>query len=197
MASGSENPLSDYNPPISANPNTWDVVKIAGQQCPGYCELSGFERKWKWDRKKGKGAQGATSTYTGVEPVEGEIIFYLWSGLHFQEWESFRSLFKYDPTKQPSLTGTQAVDIYHASLADIGIKSVVCESISPIRHVGSNLFECRVKLLEYIPAPKASAVATPSGAKSGIITGVNASTPAPTDPLQLKIQQLYQEFQKV
>ena len=196
MSSGAQNPLSDYNPPTAANPNVWDVVKIAGQQCPGYCEISGFERKWKWDRKKGKGAQGFTGTYTGVEPVEGEINFFLWAGIHFVQWETFRPLFKYDPTKGVVATAS-AIDIFHPSLADIDIKAVVCESISPIKHLGGNLFEIRVKLYEYLPPPKAAAVATPKGSKSGITTGGNASTPAPTDPLQLKIQQLYSEFQKV
>lgn len=192
MSSGALNPIADYNPPVVANPNRWDVVTIAGQTCPGYCEIAGFERKWKWDKKTGKGAQGTTCTYTGKPAVEGELIFFLWTGLHFVQWEIFRPLFQYDPTKQQ----TQAIDIFHPSLADLNIKAVVIESISPIRHIGHNLYECRVKASEYVPPPKAAAVATPAGAKAaaGAGSGSNPAAPSPTDPLQIKIQQLYNQF---
>lgn len=196
MSSGAINPVSDYNPPSYATPNAWDVVRVAGVICPGYCQIRGFERKWCWDKKTGKGAQGTTTTYTGKPAVTGEISFFLWTGLHFQQWESFRPLFKYDPTRK----NIQAVDVFHPSLADLEIKSLVCEEIAPIRHVGENLFVQLVKLCEYVPPPKAAAVSTPSGSNSGSGTGAGPGTggaaPAPTDPLQLKIQQLYQEFQK-
>lgn len=192
MSSGTLNPLADYSPPILANPNRWDIVVIGGNICPGYVEISGFERKWNWDTKTGKGAQGTTNTYTGKPAVEGELTFYLWTGLHFLQWEQFRPLFKYDPTKKT----TQAIDIFHPSLADLDIKSVVCQSVGPIKHVGNNLYACHVKLIEYVPPPKAAAVATPTGSKTGAGAGASSTAPAPTDPLQIKIQQLYSEFQK-
>ena len=193
MASGALNPLIGYSPPqFTAPPNTWDVVKISGQTCPGYCEISGFERGWGWDVKKGKGAQGQSPTYTNKPECEGEITFFLWTAGHFTAWESFRPLFLYDPTKSTTL---QAVSISHPSLEDIGIHRVVCQKISPIRHVGEGLFTCVVKLLEFSPPPPTSAVASPNGTKPDT-TNPGAPLPAsPQDPEQVKIAQLYAQLQ--
>ena len=192
MASGALNPVSDYNPPQFVVPTRWDVVKISGVTCPGYCEISGFDRGWGWDVKSGKGAQGTTPTYTSKQECEGDVTFYLWTGAHFVAWETFRPLFLYDPTKTTTL---QAVSIFHPSLADLGIKSVVTRKLSPIRHLGENLYSVVAKLLAYEPPPKDSAVATPTSATTG--SGVNTKPPpAPTDPLQQKVAQLFSQFQQ-
>jgi hypothetical protein len=73
--------------------------------------------------KKEKGAKGSTVTLNEYPPVEGSITFKLWTPEHFTEWAEFRANFKYDPTKKP----IGAVDIYHPSLAEIGVTSVVCK----------------------------------------------------------------------
>jgi hypothetical protein len=190
MASGENNPIADYNPPLIAFRTAWDVVLISGVTCPGYCEISGFERGWGWDVKEGKGAQGTTPTYTNKQRCEGEIVFYLWTAQDFIDWEGFRPLFLYDPTKSNT---PQAVSIEHPSLADIGIKSVVTQKISPIRHLGNQLYSCTVKLLEYAPPPPANAVASPTGTKPDA-TLQNSEAPAPTDPLQQKIADLLKQL---
>ena len=190
MASGELNPVADYDPPAFGQFGAWDVVRISGVTCPGYCEITGFERGWGWDVKEGKGAQGTTPTYTNKQKCEGEITFYLWTNQHFVDWETFRPLFLYDPTKANT---PQAVSIEHPSLADVGIKSVVTQKISPIKHLGDQLFSCTVKLLEYAAPPPTSAVATPTGTKPDS-TVQNSEAPAPTDPLQIKIADLLKQL---
>jgi hypothetical protein len=192
MASGALNPLIGYDPPqFNAPPNRWDYILLSGQQSPGYCKISGFKRGNKWDTKRGKGAQGQNQTYTNKPGAEGEITFYLWTATHFAQWESFRPLFLYDPTKTTTL---QAVQIDHPSLADLGIKRVVTQDISPIYHDGAGLFYCVANLMEFDPPPPTSAVASPSAAKPNTPPG--ATPPAsPQDPLQAQIADLWKQFQ--
>jgi hypothetical protein len=145
------------------NPQAWDVIIVAGVRSPGVCELSGFKRDYEWDIKKGKGAFGATTTFVGRTPAKGSVKIHLWLPSHFVEWDKFRALLKYDPTK----TKVSAVDIYHPALADVDIKSVVVESIGSIEHEKGQLYSVTIGLLEYFPPPKASAVSTPQSSKSG------------------------------
>lgn len=160
--------MSGLNNPIDY-PQDWDTVTISGNVSPGICEVSGFERAHEWDVKKGKGTQGATITYVGRPPAKGTVKFYLWTAKHFDQWDTFVPLFKYDPTKQ----SVQAFSMYYPSLDDIDLFQFVCEGIGAIVHEGKQLYSCTVKLLEFFPAPKASAVSTP----------VKATTnKAPEDP---------------
>lgn len=190
MASGANNPLSGYNPPSFQLPDPWDVVQISGQICPGYCTIEGFERKWNWDVKNGKGAQGTTKSYVAKPDVTGRFTFYVWTGQQFTQWEQFRPLFLYDPTKK----NIQSVDVLHPSLQDLGITSLVCNSLSPLKHTGHGLFTCVAEMGEFTIPPKAAAVATPTGSNSTTKPPVNPQAPAPTDPQQIKIAQLSHEL---
>lgn len=186
MTTGAVNPLAGYNPPAFFAPSEHDVVVIGGQTCPGIVTLDGFERKWKWDKKKGKGAQGVTPTMTGKDECSGTFTFYVYTALQFVLWEGFRPVFKYDPTRQ----NVEAVSVYHPSLADLDISSLYCEELSPLLHRGHGLWTCMAKMSEFTPVPKAAAVATPTQSKSSNNAKPNPAAPAPTDPLQIKIQQL-------
>ena len=185
MASGAIDPI--------LNAQDWDVITLGGQLSPGVCEVSEFKRAHEWDQKKGKGTLGATATYVGRPLAKGSIKFKLWTSLHFQQWDLFRQLFQYDPTKQ-NVTG---VGIYHPSLADIGITSVVCESIGNIVHEGDGLYSVTVELLEYAPPPKASAVSTPTTSKTTTTIAPGSPPGAPPDPVadaqQKEIKTLLQQ----
>lgn len=150
MSSGQLNPID--------NPQAWDVIVIGSATSPGICKVSEFKRAFEWDVKKGKGTFGSTVTFVGRPPAKGSITFYLWTAQHFTDWETFRPLLKYDPTKNT----VKAVDIFHPSLADIGISSVVTESLGNIVHEGNQLYSVKVDFLEYFPPPKKSAVSTPN-----------------------------------
>jgi hypothetical protein len=145
-----------------ANPQSWDVVVIGTQTSPGFCKVGEFKRAFEWDVKKGKGTLGGTVTFVGRPPARGSITFYLWTREHFTAWDTFRDLLKFDPSRH----AVQAVDMFHPSLADIGVNSVVTESIGNIVHEGSQLYSITVEFLEYFAPPKASAVGTPTGSLS-------------------------------
>jgi hypothetical protein len=191
VSTGTTNPLSGYNPPAFGAPSTFDVITVAGQTCPGICVLSGFKRKWKMDKKKGKGANGVDLTQTGKDVLTGTITFYVWTALQLVLWEGFRPLFKYDTTKQQM----QAVTVFHPALADLDISALVCESLSPMLHVGKGLYSCEADMVEWSPPPKAAAVSTPTQAKAGGSgPTINPAAPAPTDPQQIKIAALLKQL---
>ncbi|SRR5258708_2215308 len=178
--------------PIS-NAQDWDKIQLGLTTSPGICIINNAERKYGWDIKRGKGTLGGTVTFNESPPVEFSIQFLLWEPQHFIQWSTFRTLFKYDPTKKT----TTAIDIYHPSLADIDIKSVVCKSLGGIKHDGKQLYSIDVELIEYHPPPKKSAVSTPDTSKP------NANTPGigtQPDPIaaaqQAEIAKLLAEINK-
>ncbi len=189
MSSGQVNPID--------NPQVWDVVIVGGYYSPGRCEVSEFKRAHEFDVKKGKGTLGATVTFVGRPPAKGSIKFFLWTPGHFFQWDIFRQILKYDPTKKK----VTAIDIYHPSLADIELNSVVVESIGnivPEGGVGSGLFSITVELLEYFPPPKASAVSTPNGSastSSGTGAAPGKTAPAAVDAQQQQIAALLAQAQ--
>lgn len=170
MSSGSVDPISF--------PETWDVIIIGQATSPGLCKISDVKRGFEWDVKKGKGTLGGTVTFTGRPPAKFSVTFRLWLADHFTEWDLFRPLLKFDPTKKT----VRAVDIYHPALADIEIHSVVTEGIGGIIHEGDGMYTITVEFIEYFPPPKAAAVGTPSGSKSPKDPKTN-TTGASDDPI--------------
>jgi len=169
MASENLDPLS--------NPQAWDVLRVGQATNPGIAIVGEAKRKFEWDKKKGKGTNGFTSTYVGLPPVEASVEFLLWTPAHFREWAVFRALLKYDATKK----AIQAVDVFHPSWADVDFKSVVTESIGSTVHKGKGLYSITVEFSEYRPAPKKSAVSTPTKSEA---TKSNETTPgAQPDPV--------------
>ncbi len=142
-----------------SSPESWDVVMVANTNTPGVAELSGFARPFGWEVKKGKGAKGSTVTLNDYPPAKGTLTLRFWTQDHFIQWAEFRAIWNYDPTKKP----VAAVDIFHPSLADLGIDRVVCEEISAVEKESPGLYKVVIKLIEYNPPPKKPAVATPDG----------------------------------
>ncbi len=193
MTTGAVNPLLNYNPPAFYAPSTWDVIQLEGVTCPGTVRISGFDRKFRWDKKGGKGAQGETLSYVMKYAAQGRLLFYVWTEAHFEAWETFVPLFKYDPTR----TTLQAVTIWNPLLSDVDITQVVVESIGPFEHQGAGLWTREVNVIEWNPPPKAAAVATPTAAQSGRNGPVvNPQAPDATNPLITKIQSLATQFQQ-
>lgn len=158
-------------------PWVWDSIEIVSVNAhsPGYCVLSGFERKHEFDVKKGKGTKGSTITFTQLPPAEGEIEFFLWDDGtlgtghdHFAEWAAFVPLLKYDPTRKK----IEAIQIWHPALDDLDISSVVCLEIGMLTRTKDLMFSSKCKFLEYTPPPKGSAVGTASGTKKTLKSSV-------------------------
>lgn len=186
------NPPQVNADPIS-NPQAWDVVVIAGVKSPGLAQVGAFDRQHDFDVKKGKGTIGATLTFTGKPPAKGSIKFLLWTQAHFSAWVNFRTLFKYDPTKQ----SVQPVDIYHPSLSDVDITSVVCEKLGNAVHDGNGLYSISVELIEYTAPPQTSAVSTAKGSKSTPKTYEQTPGDPPDSASDTKQKELAQLLKKV
>jgi hypothetical protein len=179
-----------------ANPQAWDAILVAGHQSPGVCFLSGFKREQVFDKKKGKGTKGNTLTYVQGPSVEGTIKFLLWDNgtgatghNHFAEWDAFVPFLQYDPTKKK----VQAIDLFHPALAAISATSFVCEEIGACEQEGEpgqQLYSITIKLCEYYPPSKSSAVGTPSTSVAGTVPGGGAGVPANTNAQDAQQQQI-------
>ncbi len=163
-----------------ANPTGWDTVTIGGISVPGVVELSDAAREYDWDVKKGKGAAGATTTFTSKPPAEFTVRVRLWEPDHFVADDAILILITYDPEKGLPII---ARDVYHPALSQVGISSCVTKKIGIITHKGDGEFEREIRFLEYKPPPPVSAVSTPSqSASDGALDG------ASVDPLILAKQ---------
>ena len=161
------------------DPQAYDFVTIAGARSPGICVVSGAKRAQKWDVKDGKGTKGATTTFTNLPPAAFTIKFQLWTAQHFADWDRFRPLLKYDPTKKAA----QAFDIFHPALAHLGIVSVVCEDLGQVEHDGQGMYSITCSFLEYFPAPPTPIVSTPQGSRPVSKDGPGAPPGLPPDPV--------------
>ncbi len=165
------NPIDD--------PQGWDYVLVAGHISPGRCEVSNAKRSQAFDVKRGKGARGATLTYTGVVPAEPRIKLWFWLPQHFDQWNDFLPLLQYDGTKAE----VKAVAIYYPSLADVGISSIVVKDIGAIEYESTGLYSVTIETIEYLPPPKASEVSTPTTSQTGARkSSAGSTTGAAGDP---------------
>ncbi len=169
-----------------------DFFTLAGVDSPGVIPpggITGFDREFSFDIKQGKGAIGATTTFTGQAPAEGTIKLQLWLPAHFDAWTLFVKMLKIDPTKAPA----SALDIYHPSLVDLAIRAVQVKKITPLIHEGAGLYTVAITLIEYIPAKKTSAVSTASGSKGSDYT----SKPSPGQQVDQTIDALEKEIKSL
>jgi len=162
------------------DPSAWDLVLIASVEYP-YCTVSGFSRKHKWDVKEGKGTFGATTTFTNEPPMEGDITFTAWESAHFTLFDGILDQLRYNPAKKR----TEAVDIFHPAIADIDGHSFVCTEIGQWEHQGNGEYTRKLHFLEYKPAPKTSAVATPT---TSTTNDPNSTPGIPPDPAVVNAQ---------
>jgi hypothetical protein len=157
-------------------PTAWSHIVVGDMLSPGVIPpngIQGFKRESEWDKKKGKGSKSATLTLVQVPPAEGSIKFLLWTKQHFIDWGSFRTVLKYTPEKTPA----QGVGIFHPSLADLDINAVVTKNITPIYHVGANLYEVTVDFIEFFPPPPVTITATPTTATTTTDPNIPGSPP--------------------
>jgi len=182
---------SDLNP--IQHSSDWHYLTVSGVKSPGAISsggVRGFERSTEWDKKKGKGTQGATLSLVQYPPAEGSFEFQLWLPEHFTQWAQFRPLLKYNAKKKSG----DAFEIYYPSLADLDINSVVTTKISPTIHKGNGLYTVTVDLIEYFKPPPVSIVVTPSRANSNSKDNTPGAPPDPiADAQQALIAQLMKE----
>lgn len=159
------------------NPEAWSVIYIGDVPSPGVIPVNGiegFDRKTKWDKKLGKGVKGANSTIVQQPPPEGRITFLAWLPRHFEAWNAFLPLLKYNADK----TKEQAIAIFHPALADLDIHSVVTDSVGPWRHMGKGKYARVIQFHEWTVPPAKPYVNTPTTAA----VAADAPKPPGTQP---------------
>lgn len=154
---------------------SWDYVKLAGQKFPFPCVVTGFARKYDWDKKPAKGQKGGSSTFTAQPLTEGQIEFKLWLPSHFENWLVYVKLLKYDPLKKD----VKAISISHPVTMLADVASVVTEEIGPPVKGNGLIYTATVKFSEYGPPPKKDASKTASGTD---VNGNKKTQRIPPDP---------------
>lgn len=145
------------------DPVTWDTVIVSGQSWHGKIEIRGAERSYKWDVKDGIGLQGAIETYRGQTPPPFEIEFFIWTPIMYLEWQVYQLLFMYNGAIP--FQGVKPVDIFHPSLANLGIFQIICEGVGAVEKRSDDLmFSAIVKVREYFPPLPVNTTQTPDAA---------------------------------
>ena len=142
------------------NANLWMYFQLRGVPSPGTIPrggIKGFKRETGWDKKKGKGTQGATLTLTTVPPVEGSITLQLFTPADFENWDTFvKNVLSISPAKQQA----QGLTIYHPQFASIGLTNVVIANYTGPEHIGKGLYHVSIDFIEWQAPPAKSVVAT-------------------------------------
>lgn len=139
----------------------WRTYKINGVVCPGVIAIDGihgFERETGWDKKKGKGAGGATLTMTTWPPAEGSITSWFYGKGQIPAWEDFTAILEYHSDK---VANTPSASIEHPALQINDITAVVVHKVGIVRHLGRQLYSVTVDYIEWLPPPPATIVSTP------------------------------------
>jgi hypothetical protein len=176
------------------SPTAWDTFYVGGNLAPGLARVKGAGLRSEFDKKRGKGARGATLTYTGIPANEFKVQLRFWTRQHFADWDLFLPLLKYDPSKK----AIQAVDVSYPALLDVGVTSAVCEFISQIEMIDEDkkIWAVELEFCQYLK-PTANAVGTPTTSSTST-TSPNAKptgTPVPTaqDAQQAEIDRLLKQ----
>jgi hypothetical protein len=162
---------------------------LNGVNSPGSIALGGmkgFKRGNGWDKKKGKGTQGATLTRTTVPPVEGTITLNLINDADFAAYSTFVSQALAVDAKQQEALG---LNVFHPAFQYLSppLTSVVVEDYTIPEEVGGKRkYQVTIKLYEWQKPPPQSVVSTVTG---------NAPDkspppgPTPQDPRVVALQQ--------
>lgn len=174
------------------NANSWHTFTLGGQQSPGTIPrggIRGFKRETGWDKKKGKGLQGATLTLKTQPPVEGSIALQLITATDFANWDAFVSnALSISPTKQQA----QGLAIYHPQFSSIGLTTVVVKNYSAPEHQGKGMYVATVELIEWAPPPPVNITSTVTATKPDV---PDAEVPPP-DPRIVALQAQLQTLQR-
>lgn len=140
MASPIPNPID--------NPVLYDVVTIAGLTSQGVISWPDGERAFDWDTKKGKGASGATTTFQGRDIATPTIEFRFWTPEQV-DWyhEQLLPLL----TKALEAPSPTALEIYHPTLAALGIEAVQVKKIGTLSRKKGGLYTVKIEFTEYRP----------------------------------------------
>lgn len=167
------------------DPLAWDSIEIDGFEIgPRNGEIRAIveeaDLKNEWDRKKGKGVKGETSTLTQQPAIDVVVNFEIWGTTGVELWH--RLVYKFRHHVGPNLTKVFAIE--HPRLLQVGVSSVCLDHIIPLRANRGGLHTAGFKCHQFFPPPPVSITSTPTGTTPdpGAIPGV------PTDPAVIAAQ---------
>lgn len=178
-----------------ADPSNYDKCTIAGidtsklSDPPFIVEVTGADRKYKWDVKASAGSQGQTITYRGWDLAKPKLKFKFWTDAQQRAfWTQVIPAISYDAEK----SAPKPFDIYQPQLFASEIYWLVTENIGPLVHEGAQLWTVTVDALEYRQAKAKNATSTPQQANQN--QNGKATKPTVQDELDVEIQRLRGEF---
>lgn len=149
-----------YTPTLSP----WCYLQLGGVQAAGTIikgGIKGFKRETGFDKKRGKGAKGASLTLTTLPPTDGEVTLQLFTSADFDLYDSFveqvLSVGAITFTNAAGLV-TDAWQVYHPSFSSIGLTKVVVEWYTPPEPHSCGYYRYTIKLLEWQQPPPVSIV---------------------------------------
>jgi hypothetical protein len=171
------------------NPEIWNRLTIngitwgdGGLGGPGYVVVRRAKRAYKWDTKNPAAQVGQNQSFRGLEFPPFDLVFHFWDTTGWDAWQEFSDVFNVDPTKLAPGTAPPALNIFHPSLALLGISAIVVDDVGGVEQMNEGgEYRAVVAVREFKPVVAKSVNATPVLANNTIgevgIQGV-ALTPA-------------------
>lgn len=161
------------------NSSDWDSITIGGvvwgwkfgsqnmQLVGSKVRIMGAKRRYKIEVKDPQGSDGSVQTYRGVKFSPFDIVFSIYTDEQYAYFQTnLLPVLKFSGFKSaPNPAQVQSLSVYHPSLAQVDIAALLVEEIGAIepKEDGPNMFECKVRCVEYLPPPPANTTVTPSG----------------------------------
>jgi hypothetical protein len=163
------------------NPSDWDSGTIGGvvwgwkyagqftQLAGSKLRVVGAKRKYKIEVKDPQGSDGSVQTYRGVKFSPFDLVFFIYTDAQYAYFiNNVLPILKFSGFKSAtSPANVRSLGVYHPALAAVDIAALLVEEIGAIepQEDGPNMFECRVRCIEFLPAPATNTTVTPAGAK--------------------------------
>lgn len=128
-----------------------DFVTFAGQRTPGVAEITGLEKVFVWDERKGGGRSGSYPAYKRIDLATFTVTLRITEDDHWDAWHKLYPAL----SREPSGKNARAFDVWHPILEDHKITSVVIEKISQPMAMGDGEFQIEIRCKEFRP-PKPS-----------------------------------------
>jgi hypothetical protein len=175
-------PLSKYvaAPPPNAAYLFWLTFTLCDWPCPGTIApggVRGFRRKYGWDVQNGKGDAGGVLVLVKQPPAKGSFVMQLLTQGDLAAWDQFYASILSTP---PNLAKRYGLPLFYPGLTNLAINNVVIEDVSPLEYVRGKL-TVEISMLEWLPPPAQSIVATP--ATTAPDQGPSTNAPPPQNPI--------------
>lgn len=163
------------------SPQDW--ILLSNRRSPGVADVGGAALKQRLDVRKMMGMSGGIIVWTGQDLCPFTVKLRLYEQKDWDDWASWKSIVLAKPKittgLAPGAIVSQALDIQHPLLEQVGIRAaVVHEVLQPIPTNETGEWTIEIKFIEFRGRPKMQ-MAKAEGSKA-----------TPTDPVDKYIDQL-------